>query len=155
VAKKDAAKGKTPAKGTGKDEEKAEPQTLPAVSEEELKRRHERWLTGAAIVKSLGNTLIIGICAVAVSLFTFYLPVLASHGETTVISLTQKWLADVNMSLWVSWAATAAAGTAAYRYRNKLVKERRTKDARISELEKAIDPKRTSSGLLPDGRMTQ
>jgi hypothetical protein len=82
---------------------------------------------------------------------TFALPVIASHGETTTISVAQNWVANLNAHVWVSWAVSAGAVGYGLNERRLRRKERSEKDARITKLEQAIDPGRTSSGVNQSG----
>ena len=105
-----------------------------------------------ATIKTLSMTAIIGGAAIGFGYVSFYLPIQASHGETTTITVAQTWLANVNASVYIAWGATAAVGIGAHQLYRKMIRERKLKDARIADLEKQIDPERTSSGLTPEGR---
>ena len=76
---------------------------------------------------------------------------LERHGETTTINVAQRWLAQVDASVWVAWGTTGAVMGYAWRVRQKWKQERQQKDARIAELEKQIDPGRTSSEVTQEG----
>lgn len=102
-------------------------------------------------VISLIKYAIVGGSAVACLYVTFALPVQASHGETTTINVAQKWVANLDAQVWVSWAATAGAVGYGWNERRLRRKERADKDARIKKLEEAKDPGRTSSGINQSG----
>lgn len=121
------------------------------LSEDELKRRHQRWMAGLAAGKSLFTTAIIGLFVWLCFHSMFYLPIAVAHGETTTISVAQNWLANINASVYVAWGAAATGITYGELQRRKRTKERAAKDSRIAELETQIDPGRTSSGLTPGG----
>lgn len=76
----------------------------------------------------------------------------AYAGQTTSANVIVKLIADLRVAVVVPWAL--AAGGVAYGLRQKHLKEdaieRLTK--RPQELEKLIDPNRTSSQLTPRGR---
>lgn len=89
--------------------------------------------------------------AVALAYVAIALPVIESHGQSTTISLAYDFLADVKVHIWLAWGAAAVCAMGWRRERSARLKERAEKDARIEQLEKAIDPARTSSGLSPSG----
>jgi hypothetical protein len=123
----------------------------PPVSEEELIRRHARALL---LIGAIRQVVVLGIIAsavVACCYVTFYLPIKVAHGETTTINVAQRWLAQVDASVWVAWGTTGAVMGYAWRVRQKWKQERQQKDARIAELEKQIDPGRTSSEVTQEG----
>lgn len=125
------------------------------VSESELQRRHERWLAGCGAIKTV-------IIAVVIAAFCwgsvhsmFFLPIQAAHGEATTINVVQTWAANVNASVWVSWGVTVAAAGYGVSERRKRNRERAEKDSRIANLERRLDPNRTTSGLDPGGEANQ
>lgn len=123
----------------------------PPTSEPELQRYHARFVLALNAAKSGLQWLIVGTAVCVVAYVTFYLPVAVSHGETTTISVMQTWAANVNASVWFSWAATGACGGSALYMRRRWVKERTEKDARIKALETQIDANRTSSQVNQAG----
>jgi hypothetical protein len=124
-----------------------------AVSEEELQRRHIRFLAVVDAAKKGLTALIYGASAVGVAYVTFYLPIQVSHGETTTITVMQNWLASVDASVYVAWGVNAALAAGWWAQRRKALREREEKDARIAALERRLDPNRTSSGLTPSGQV--
>jgi len=88
-----------------------------------------------------------GICFV--SLMT-YLSIAQIAGKTTVFTAAMKLLADVRATETVLCIVLALMGIGTWKVqrRNKLL----TKEvSRLSELEKKVDPRRTSSGLTEFG----
>ncbi len=120
-------------------------------SEEDKRRKHQFRMGCLGAFKTIGMTTIIALCVVWFGYVTVYLPIQVAHGETTSISVAQNWLASVNASVYLAWGTTAAAGVGWFRTHRKMIRERGQKDARIAELERRIDPGRTSSGLTPEG----
>lgn len=133
--------------------QKPKPTLTPAlnVSEEEHQRRHTRFIFVAGGIVNVLKWLIWGAVIVASFYVTFALPVLASHGETTTITVAQNWVANVNAQVWVSWGLAAGATGYGLNERRLRRKERAEKDARIKKLEEAKDPSRTSSGVDQKG----
>lgn len=122
------------------------------LSEEDKKRLHElrllRWQASISIVK-----LVIVVSGLLSSLYiVFALPVLYSAGKTTTINHVVSWMQSVNLPLWIAMVICTALGIGWERERSGRLKERKEAGGRIAELERQIDPARTSSGLLPDGR---
>jgi len=125
--------------------------SAPVPSEEDKRRKHQFAMACLGVVKVLGLATIIGLCVVWFGYVIIYLPIQAAHGETTTISVAQNWLANVYASVYFAWGTTAAVGIGWRRTYNKMIRERKQKDARIAELERRLDPGRTSSGLTPEG----
>jgi len=118
----------------------------PSLSEGYRIERHRIWAQVAKIF--LGCT-----TAVLVSLFAIYLPIKESAGQETVINYVANLVADFDLYMWASLGAAGVAGTGWYRERKKGVEERAQRDQRIAELERQIDPNRTSSNMTPEGNV--
>lgn len=74
----------------------------------------------------------------------------AIAGKETVVALKLSFLADIKFAIAVSLAGMASVWALAERWlRHRKVE---SMQGRIKELELAIDPKRTSSGLTPKGK---
>jgi hypothetical protein len=83
--------------------------------------------------------------------FLGYKSVAALAGQTTNADLLFKIIANINVSYAISWTATAGAivyGRVQKNLRQRAVERLATRNA---ELEKRLDPHRTSSGLTPRG----
>jgi hypothetical protein len=80
-----------------------------------------------------------------------YLPVQASHGETTALSVVYNLVGNFRVSIVISWAASLTLGIGWWRERKLRIRDRNVKDTRLKELEMHVDPNRTSSGLSPSG----
>jgi len=122
-------------------------------SEEDKVRQYRLSLARLGVFKILCMTFLIGLSFVGFGYVTFYLPIQASHGEATTITVAQNWLANINASVYIAWGAAGIAGSAVAVTRKKWMRERKEKDARIAQLERQLDPNRTSSGLTPEGRI--
>jgi hypothetical protein len=109
--------------------------------------RMARWAT----IKGVGVALAVALGVVGFGYVTFYLPIQAAHGETTTISVAQNWLAKIDASVYLAWGAAGAMGVGWLKTHRKMIRERAQKDSRNVKLEKHLDSKRTTSGLLPDG----
>ena len=131
------------------------PRSKKTVTEEEQKRYHQRFLAIVGGIRLLFQTAIIGVFAWLCVHSMFYLPIQAAHGETTSITVAQNWLANVNASVYLAWGASALGGAYGWRERKKRLEERKEKDDRISQLEHALDPTRSSSGLTPGGDISK
>lgn len=125
--------------------------SLSPPSEEELQRQHERFMQIWKSVASVTKTALICCGAVGFSYVTFYLPILESHGETTVIEQSVNFLANINTHVIVAWGTTAAATFYGLNERRLRHKERAERDKRLREYEKTKDPNVTSSGLNSSG----
>jgi hypothetical protein len=79
------------------------------------------------------------------------LPVQASAGQTTTVSYVLEWVQDWQVGTKLAWTGVAGSVVWAILERRMRMKERRAKDSRIVELEKRLDPNRTSSGLNVSG----
>lgn len=123
----------------------------PLVSEGELDRRHTRYMRVCGVVESLGTALLIVLGIAAFAYIAIALPVRYSAGKETTISFALNWVANVQLHVWLAWSAAAGMGTWAWQERKKRIRERTERDERITELEKQIDPNRTSSNLTPHG----
>ncbi len=104
---------------------------------------------------SLAKYVIVSGAIVAVVYFGVYLPISVSAGKQTTINYLINAVADFKVHIWIAWAAVAGAGALAANERRLRMRERKVKDKRIEELESAIDPDRTSSGVSVSGEGTQ
>jgi hypothetical protein len=125
---------------------------IPPMSEEELQRKHARFFLVVASISNVIRVAILAFAAWGIVHSAIYLPVLASSGKETLLTVSMHWFADLKLDVIAGWATGAAGVAYGETMRRKLKKERTEKDARISELEKAIDPQRSSSGLDPSGK---
>jgi hypothetical protein len=75
---------------------------------------------------------------------------LAGQNTSVIVEATIKALADVK--LVVSFAATGLASIWAVSERGLRHQKSKEMGLRIAELEKVVHPKRTSSGLTPEGK---
>ncbi|HQU43221.1 MAG TPA: hypothetical protein PK867_10435 [Pirellulales bacterium] len=121
-------------------------------SEAELERRDVRFHAGLRVAERLAHTFLVCACITTCVYLGLYLPVKEAHGEVTTIRVIHNFLADVKANVVIGWTVGAAGGIYGWRMRKKLHQERGTKDARIRELEKRLDPHVTSSDLTPEGR---
>jgi hypothetical protein len=103
------------------------------------------------VAETLGKIFLIGLFIVLAVYVGIYLPIKASSGRTTSIDYFINFVTDIKAHIWLSWAATAGATGWALNERKKRLKEREEKDKQIIELQKQIDPHRTSSDLTPAG----
>jgi hypothetical protein len=124
----------------------------PKVSEEELARYHARFVLVASGAITAVKWIILTAGVVAGLYVTFYLPVEASQGKVTTISVTQQWLVDAKIHIWIAWGAALTGVGYGYNERRLRHRERAEKDARIKRLEEAIDPNRTSSNIDQRGK---
>jgi hypothetical protein len=85
---------------------------------------------------------IVGVAYVAI-----YLPIKVSAGQETTIRYFVDFVANLKLDVAIAWTTTAVASVWAWRERAARMKERAERDRRITELERRIDDKRTSSGL--------
>ncbi len=135
-------KSKTPTKRTSSEK--------PVSNEVQLRQELYRFRK-LEVVENLGKYFLIGLSIVGAIYFGIYLPIKASAGKTTSIDYLVNFVTDIKAHIWLSWAATAGATTWAVKERKKRLKEREEKDNQIIELQKMIDPNRTSSDLTPAG----
>jgi hypothetical protein len=122
------------------------------ATDDEKRRDFQLAMAKLGLYKSLGSVFLIGCTIVGFGYVSLYLPIQVSHGETTTINVAQNWLANLNASVYFAWGTTLVSSACTYRMYRKMIGERAKKDAEISKLQLAIDPKRTSSGLTPEGR---
>jgi len=80
-----------------------------------------------------------------------YLAVVALAGKHTLADIGLKLITNMTFSQSVSWVATSGATAWALSERGLRKKVIKQKAKRIQELERSIDPDRSSSSLLPDG----
>lgn len=123
----------------------------PEVSEDELKRRHDRKMAMILGGITLFKYTVIALGSVGVVYVGVYLPVEASAGKTTIITVAEKFITDFNVHVVLGWGAAGAATLWGVRERRARHKEREEKDARITDLETKIDPGRTSSNINQQG----
>lgn len=121
------------------------------ASEQELARRHERWMLGLRSIQGVPLATVGGFWLCVFGYVAIYLPVKASHGEETAVSLAVRFLADIKVDVAFAWGAAAVTGFGWYRERKKRIAERSEKDARLRELERRLDPAVSSSGLTARG----
>lgn len=84
-------------------------------------------------------------------------PLQITAGKQTVVDFMYKAVLDLKLHMVVPWAAAALFGGLWYRERNLRKKTVAREHGRVTELEKQLDPGRTSSGLTimgedPEGR---
>ena len=127
----------------------------PVISEEELQRKHARWMAANSTIRAILTTAIICLFGWLSIHSAFYLPIQAAHGEITTISLAQNFLANIHADVYVAWGTAAGGVIFGEVQRRKRNRERVDKDARITELEKKLDPNRTSSLMTPGGETAQ
>jgi hypothetical protein len=106
-----------------------------------------RWSVFSKIVIALviGGS-IVGALYVAVAL-----PIQASAGKVTAITYVLEWIQDWQFGTKLALTGTAGSVVWAIVERKLRLRERKTKDSRIAELELRLDPNRTSSGLNVSG----
>ena len=102
-------------------------------------------------IRNVSKTFIIGFWAWAVVYAGVYLPVRDAPGGVTVLEVTQKWIFDANLHVYLAWGAATVGALYGANERRKRLRERSERDKRIKELEEHIDPHRTSSGLSVEG----
>ena len=120
-------------------------------SESELSRLHARWMFGISSIRNICMTAVVGFWAWAVVYAGVYLPVRDAPGTKTILEITQNWIFNANLHVYVAWGAAAAATAYGLSERRKRISERGEKDERIVKLETQLDPNRTSSGLSIEG----
>lgn len=120
-------------------------------SEDELRRQHERFMVRWRSLTSLGRTLIITLGVISFGYVTVYMPIEVSHGEETVISHVNHFVANIDATVYLAWGAAASAAFWGKLERSQKLAEREVKDKRIRELEKQLDPNVTSSQLDVSG----
>ncbi len=95
----------------------------------------------------LAKTTMICVTVVASIYFGIYKPIQISTGEVTVITYALSFVADLKLHVWLAWGVAASCGGWALAERRLRMKERETKDRRLSDFERTLDPGRTSSNL--------
>lgn len=123
----------------------------PSPSEEEHARSHARWIYKVDAIRNVSKTFVIGFWAWAVVYAGVYLPVRDAPGTQTILSVTQNWVVNANLHVYLAWGAAAAGALYGANERRKRLRERGERDKRIKELEQHIDPNRTTSGLNVEG----
>jgi hypothetical protein len=123
----------------------------PIISKEELERRHQRWLYGCEQISTIVKMFLVCLTIFGTAYVGIYLPIEASHGETTTINFLVKWLTNFRMNVVLPWALCGGAMYWASSERKKRLLERHERDERIKKLESKIDPNRSSSNLTVDG----
>lgn len=106
-----------------------------------------RYNLAELIVKRV--TLWLGI--VALGYVAIYLPIDSAAGRETKFDFVAAWVAKVSLNQWAAWVLAVVCGGGWITERQRRVRDRRVKDARIADLEKFVDPTRSTSGLLPSG----
>ena len=101
--------------------------------------------------ETLGRYAIIAAAVIGFAYYGIYMPVEASAGKETTINYAAKFIGDLKIDVAIAWSVAVGASAWAVRERNAKMKERREKDRRITDLEKHIDSKRSSSGLDVSG----
>lgn len=83
--------------------------------------------------------------------YCFYLSVLALAGKTTIAEIAARFVANIGISQSLAWLLSG--GGVAYGIRERKLRQKTVKrlQTRIQDLEKRIDPKRSSSELTPLG----
>lgn len=117
------------------------------ISEEELRRRHDRFVLVFERLSSLVTKALYGATVVAFAYVTFYLPLTVAPGETTVVKNLTHFVSNIRANIAVAWTVACGATLWAYRERKLRLDERKTKDERIRSLERVIDPGVTSSRM--------
>ena len=132
-------------------ESKAKPKSKKETDEDERIRQHVRWMYGADIVHSVMKYFIIGVFVLAIVYTGVYLPVQASAGQQTTVTVFFQWIFDANVHVYLGWAVAGGCGLYARSERKKRLAERAERDQRIIELERMIDSKRETSGVSTEG----
>jgi hypothetical protein len=121
------------------------------LAHEERRMAHTLKLAKVDLVYKLGRTALIG----GVFVFCVYFITGAFQemaGKTTNISAMIKAVADFDIGKYLAYAVAAVCGigwTGERRARRRTIKGQ---NEHIKALESRLDPKRQSSGLLPDGQ---
>lgn len=123
----------------------------PDVSEQELQRKHERFLAVVVLLTQLGASFFRWGGVLAALYVSIALPIKYSSGQTTVITYVVQWVTDLQAHIVLPWIAGASGLAYGWQQRRRRVSERAERDARIEKLELGYDPNRTSSELSPDG----
>ena len=107
-------------------------------SEDDKKRQHEWWMKILEGGRSLLNTgiIMVGICVCVY--FGIYLPVAESAGESTTITVVQKWIMDANINVWIAWGVGGAGTLYGLRERHNRIKELKEREDRIKGLEDEV-----------------
>ena len=109
------------------------------------------WMHGINALRNVLIAAIAGASLVGVVYTGIYLPVRDAPGNETILTITQKWAFEANLHVYLAWGAAAGGVGYGISERRKRLRERKERDTRIIELEKRIDPHRTSSGLTTEG----
>ena len=123
-----------------------------ATTDAEAERRTILAIKRWDVLQKLGVTGIISLASVLGIYYAIYMPIEASHGETTAVHFVVDWCTKLKMNVILAWSAGGAGVLWARSERKKRLRERKEKDDRITKLERQLDPNRTSSDLTPDGR---
>ncbi len=123
------------------------------LTEEDKKRAHEIRIRICEGVIFLLGILAVGGIAFLIACAVFYWPVAAAVGKDTTVNVTQNLIANFKIDVLLGWAVGLGGMTWGYLERKSKMRDRKTKDERIIELEKRLDPSRTSSGLTPNGNI--
>lgn len=93
----------------------------------------------------------VGCIVVCVLGYFGYRSVEVMAGKSTDFKAIMNWAADWRVSEMVAWLAAVLLGSGYYKQRNVLKRLRRDDLSRVADLEKRLDPERSSSGLTPEG----
>ena len=93
------------------------------------------------------RTLIRGVVGVALVYYGVAVPITATAGEETVLTVAYRTVVDLDVHVVVPYGATALFGWLWWRERTTRISAVERENRRNKELEKKIDPGRTSSGF--------
>ena len=93
------------------------------------------------------RTLIRGVVGVALVYYGVAVPITATAGEETVLTVAYRTVVDLDVHVVVSYSATVLFGWLWWRERTTRITAVERENLRNKELEKKIDPDRTSSGF--------
>ena len=125
------------------------------TSQEEAERQFTLRMRRMELAEKLG-TPAVWFAGIGVVLYVgVYMPIEASHGETTTITFILDWIAYFKINVVLAWSAAAGCAGWAIVERKKRLRERKERDDRIKKLEMQIDPNRSSSNLTTDGSQSR
>ncbi len=121
------------------------------LAHEERRMAHALKLAKVDLVYKLGRTALIG------GAFVFCVYFIAGAfqemaGKTTNISAMIKAVVDFDIGKYLAYAVSVVCGTGWAVERRARRRTIKGQNEHIKELESRLDPKRRSSGLLPDGQ---
>jgi hypothetical protein len=124
----------------------SDPPAPPKIGPAERRDRFQRtvlWVTQsfkfASYCVKWGVIAFLGYCA--------YLSIAELAGKTTIVEAAIQFMARVHLSEAAAWAAALIMGGGWYRTYRAILRLRRENLPRLAEMEKELDPDRTSSGL--------